>query len=202
MSMACGSCHGRHETFREVRACSLGDGEGQPQSADSLQFSADELLPGAYELDGVKYQVIHSQKSGHNYAKRFVEESRRFEYAPGEIARLRPEHFQGSAKEIPEPEDGMYWDPDTGVIMKVQRAIHGSGRMVAKLLVIDGPGQGHFEYQGLAVNYLTGFEKMPLDRAMEYGKLYGFCVRCGITLTLEESIERGMGLTCASKGWA
>lgn len=40
---------------------------------------------------------------------------------------------------------------------------------------------------------------MSHEKAVEFGQLYGFCVRCGAVLTDEESIERGMGPTCAEK---
>lgn len=35
--------------------------------------------------------------------------------------------------------------------------------------------------------------------AEAFGSLYGKCIRCGRPLTLEESIDRGMGSTCAGK---
>jgi hypothetical protein len=101
--------------------------------------------------------------------------------------------------EIAELADGIYRKAD-GRIYKVQRAVHGSGRMTAKLLVIDEQTRtGSFEYQGLASRFVTSEERMSLQEAKQFGALYGFCVRCGATLTDEKSIEAGIGPICAGR---
>ena len=41
----------------------------------------------------------------------------------------------------------------------------------------------------------------PFDAAMRYAREIGNCCKCGRTLTDDESRERGMGPTCASKGF-
>jgi hypothetical protein len=44
--------------------------------------------------------------------------------------------------------------------------------------------------------------KLTEEEAKKLGQLYGFCVRCGKTLTLEESQHVGYGKTCAGHmGW-
>lgn len=105
-------------------------------------------------------------------------------------------------------EDGMYKHGD--VIYKVQKAVHGSGRQYAKKLCYfdengyeakaAGDGGGwKFIYQQGAVNTLSAEEKMSLEDAQEFGRIYGVCCRCGATLTDESSIEAGIGPICASK---
>lgn len=112
-------------------------------------------------------------------------------------------------------QDGMYRTAD-GEIFKVQwNKAEGDGRrLYAKRLVItttegarvrDFTGQpleverATFEYAAGAMRQLTAEDRMTTEDAKHFGALYGTCVRCGKTLTLEESIERGMGSTCASK---
>lgn len=99
-------------------------------------------------------------------------------------------------------QDGMYRTPD-GEIYKVQVAVHGSGNLYAKLLVVDEAAKsGTFEYAAGAIRKLRPEWRMTLEQAVEFGRLYGFCVKCGATLTDEGSIERGIGPICAGKGWA
>jgi hypothetical protein len=96
-----------------------------------------------------------------------------------------------------EPEDGMYLDGDT--IFKVYKMVHGSGRQGVKRLEVTGK-EGSFVYLGLAARRLpTTAQRMTLEQAAKYGRLYGFCVRCGRTLTDEESIAAGIGPICADK---
>lgn len=99
-----------------------------------------------------------------------------------------------------EIEAGMY--RMGAVIFKVQRAVHGSGKMYAKRLVPVG-SDWVFEYAPGLVSKLGPEHKMTLEQAKEFGALYGTCCVCGRTLTREESIEAGIGPICASKGeWA
>lgn len=104
-------------------------------------------------------------------------------------------------------------------VVKVQRAVHGSGKLYAKRLHVhvvgmnaDGTSKvkGSWEYvPGLFNSMREGSgnpRPMTVDEAKKYGKLYGVCSRCGATLTREDSIERMMGSTCyghmMSKGHA
>jgi hypothetical protein len=116
-----------------------------------------------------------------------------------------------SAPASPITQDGMYRNPETDEIWKVQVAVHGSGNLYAKRLVkLDVPKVTRGKEQSYGFEYVPGGLKklrpewrMTLAEATKYGKLYGCCIRCGLTLTKEESIERAMGDTCASKGnWA
>lgn len=90
-------------------------------------------------------------------------------------------------------------------ILKVQVAVHGSGKKYAKRLV---PGEGFgakatFVYAPGMVGKLSADTLMTLEEAKAWGALYGSCCKCGRTLTDEGSIEAGIGPVCASKGeWA
>ncbi len=107
--------------------------------------------------------------------------------------------------------EGMYQDPESQEIFKVQRAIHGSGKLYAKILVVDEeatfddngkmirPAVVVFEMAEGVVYQLRPEWKLTIEDAKRFGALYGVCMRCARTLTLEESIERAMGRICASK---
>lgn len=112
----------------------------------------------------------------------------------------------GAAPEVVEVGEGMFVDPD-GTIYKVQVAHHGSGQLYAKQLIkLDEPkivrgkevGYG-FVYVPGAIRRLRPEWKMTRDEAAAWGKLYGYCVRCGTILTLEESQDRGLGRVCYGK---
>lgn len=124
------------------------------------------------------------------------------------------------AKHQPEPEDGIYVvkgdDPvaysyvdrqdlvpfKEDVVYKVYKMVHGSGRQGVKRLVVNADKTGSFEYVGLAAKHLPkNAVLMPLEDAKAFGRIYGFCVRCGRTLTDEESIAAGIGPVCSGK-WA
>lgn len=107
----------------------------------------------------------------------------------------------------PVTEEGMYRDA-SGTIFKVVKAVHGSGKLYAKELRIDqtttaqdrvSNAGGHFVYKPGAIRALSTNDKMSLEDAKAFGKLYGFCCRCGAILTDENSIEAGIGPICASK---
>lgn len=101
-----------------------------------------------------------------------------------------------------EPEDGIYITPNED-IFKVYCMVHGSRRQGAKRLEFSGDGKtGKFVYQGLASRHLPGnARRMSREEAAAFGKLYGFCVRCGRTLTDENSIAAGIGPVCAGYAW-
>lgn len=83
-------------------------------------------------------------------------------------------------------------------IYKVQRAVHGSGHLYAKVL---DPETGEWIIARGAVTELRAGKgtALTLDRAKELGHLYGRCISCGRTLTNESSIEAGIGPVCATK---
>lgn len=123
-----------------------------------------------------------------------VEEARRDHYA----AKTAERKVQLDV----ELEAGMYLVTTAGpspLVFKVYRAVHGSGRMLAKELVRTGSDSAVFEYRGLASRFVKADDRMSLDQAKAYGAIYGVCVRCAATLTDEESIAAGIGPVCATK---
>lgn len=120
------------------------------------------------------------------------------------IGRLKSEGYTGQkhsfadTQPVTELEDGFYEIPGQGII-KIQHAIHGSGFQYGKEL---NTATGKFEKIAGAVRLVREVGKrLTVERARELGQLYGMCIRCGATLTDEESIERGMGPICAGKGF-
>lgn len=103
-----------------------------------------------------------------------------------------------------------------GDIYKVQKAVHGSGNLYAKkLVVLDGgyevqSGEGwrggrltkvtvSFEYAPGIFNKLSEDDRLSLEEAREFGALYGTCCVCGRLLTNELSIALGIGPVCGSR---
>lgn len=60
----------------------------------------------------------------------------------------------------------------------------------------------HFEYRPGVIFKLTPAHKMTKEQAKAHGAYAGTCVRCGRTLTREDSIDRMVGKHCAGlMGW-
>lgn len=97
----------------------------------------------------------------------------------------------------PVTEDGMYRMAD-GTIAKVQYAVNGSGNLYAKRLVIS-EDHGSFEYAPGLIRQLSADDRMTVEEAAEFGRLYGWCCVCGRTLTDEKSIAAGIGPVCAGR---
>lgn len=91
------------------------------------------------------------------------------------------------------------WYDVDGTIYKVQIAVHGSGKPYAKQLIIDGPGEAHWEYVPGMITRLRPEQHLSVEAAAKYGTLYGVCVVCGATLTDEGSIARGIGPICTGR---
>lgn len=108
---------------------------------------------------------------------------------------------QQQAKHQQEPADGIYYVEATNEIYKVYKMVHGSGRQgVKRLDWRDGDKEGRFQYLGLAIRNLpANAVLMSKEQAQEFGRIYGFCVRCAATLTDDDSIARGLGPVCAGK---
>lgn len=102
-------------------------------------------------------------------------------------------------------EAGMYRNPATGEIFKVQKAVHGSGHLYAKRLVVvdhehnPATADVYFEYASGAVHQLRPEWRMSLEEAKAFGALYGTCCVCSRVLTDEKSIAAGIGPICARK---
>jgi hypothetical protein len=101
-------------------------------------------------------------------------------------------------------EAGMYKHNDT--IYKVQMAVHGSGKLYAKKLVPTGTESTkggvpkfRFDYAPGAMKMLSADERLSMEDAMAFGRLYGSCCVCGRTLTNELSIHLGIGPVCGGR---
>ena len=84
-------------------------------------------------------------------------------------------------------------------IFKVQVAVHGSGKLYAKRLMVTGHGEATWEYAPGMVYRLTDADRLSIEDAAKFGTLYGVCAVCGRTLTDEESIEAGIGPVCIKR---
>ena len=95
-------------------------------------------------------------------------------------------------------------------IIKMQIAHHGSGRLYGKeLIVSNDPHESglnrvpehRWERLVGAERMLRerGGQRMTLEEAQEFGRLYGFCCVCGAILTDETSIENGIGPVCGKR---
>lgn len=95
--------------------------------------------------------------------------------------------------------DGMYRNPETEEIFKVQKAVHGSGNLYAKRLQQYDDGTWKFNFAPGAVRALKPEWRMTLEEAKAFGQLYGVCCVCGRTLTDETSIAEGIGPICSGR---
>jgi hypothetical protein len=98
-------------------------------------------------------------------------------------------------------EDGFYLNPETDEVYKVQVAHHGSGALYAKRLVLPDAGleRGGWNYEAGLIGRIDPAWRLTFEAAQAWGRLYGYCCRCGAILTDEDSIARGMGPICAGK---
>lgn len=98
-------------------------------------------------------------------------------------------------------EDGFYLNPANDEVFKVQIAHHGSGGLYAKRLVLptDETERGSWAYEAGLIGRIDPAWKLTLEAAQAWGRLYGYCCRCGTVLTDEDSIAQGIGPVCATK---
>lgn len=95
-------------------------------------------------------------------------------------------------------EEGFYKVGTT--YFKVQKAVHGSGRLYAKELVelpVKGESKGRWEMARGVVYRLRKEDLVSDEEAAKFGQLYGTCCYCWRELTDERSIEAGYGPVCA-----
>ena len=94
-------------------------------------------------------------------------------------------------------EDGLYQLAD-GTVVKLQynRAGGDGRRLYGKVLDAE---TGSFDYAPGIMRKVTVDDKMSLDQAAAFGRLYGRCVACGRELTDEASIAAGIGPVCVKR---
>jgi hypothetical protein len=147
--------------------------------------SSDDMLPlmDAFELDARKLSKSDA--------------STRIDVAIAAVREL--ENYQRSQVRVGNTDEDIdgFWELTDGRIVKVQIAVHGSGKPYGKVLNTD---TGKFVFDDRVIHEVRkDGTRLTLDRAKDLGHLYGICVRCGITLTREDSIAAGIGPYCAKK---
>lgn len=153
----------------------------------NVQLGADADAIAAIEA-GLKSSGLWNRKAMSDYIDRLVAERK--------LQEAKRSEAKPSARAADDSSLEGFHEVD-GVVYKVQRAVHGSGHLYAKQL---DPNSGSFDYVGRApLAKLSERTVLTLERAKELGHLYGVCVRCGRTLTDENSIAAGIGPICAGK---
>lgn len=139
-----------------------------------------------HELENALDEGVASQPVTMRQASRMIETLKSLPFV------VRPEPPRAAKQDVLEA--GIYLV--AGRVVKVQRAVHGSGHMYAKMLDTD---TGKFRYEAGLVSRVRPEQRMTLAQAREFGEIYGMCASCGATLTDEDSIGRGIGPVCAKK---
>lgn len=117
------------------------------------------------------------------------------------------------AKDLNKPVEvpGIYVDPKTGAFYLVKKSQ--LGRLYALDLIIHDPGERgldggwerrpSFEWvfqSGKGIIYkLDASWKATPEQVKQWGDLFGQCIRCLADLTVQKSIDQGMGDTCFKK---
>lgn len=171
--------------------------EADPQPASEKQVSYIHSLVDQRDinqLNGFLYERVFDLTTGR---EKFVSKRE----ASDLITALKelPKN-EVTAEPSEEPPEGIHYfhpyEDESIEIFKVQVAHQGSGRLYAKKLNKE---TGKFEYHGRKFPFhcLSEISLLTVEKAKEFGDLYGMCAKCGATLTNEESIERGIGPICA-----
>lgn len=74
-----------------------------------------------------------------------------------------------------------------------------SGNWYAKLCKLPLPGSGRTRLDWEYIGKRVRLDDAEVLSEAEVGRFLKYCVRCGAELTVKESLERGMGPTCAQK---
>lgn len=91
--------------------------------------------------------------------------------------------------------EGMY--NLNGRIYKVLPSRSGNGRHYAQELVGESETGYKFQYAKGAMYRLRAEHRMTLEQELEWGKLHGHCIDCGILLTHPKSVDYGKGPVCS-----
>jgi uncharacterized protein DUF6011 len=182
MSVKCGHCREHHDTVSEVRECSR-----------RHLVVLTERHPGFSAVEPGSIPVAPTPEAPRTVSDR-------------DVAAARSRMFGGTQtapRERKRAEEGIY--RKAGSIYRVVTAHHGSGLRYAQRLTetatIAKNGKPKFKWvmaKGFVFE-LRSEHLLTLEEAQEFGKLYGTCCICGAILTNPESIERGIGPTCAVK---
>lgn len=219
VSIQCGKCKSTHPSVQAVKVCygtRLSNSQrtttgGQPMARPVTPAAAVDAFgdPVVSAPVATEKQVafIAKLRSERGVTTEWIRSSKAD--ASKEIERLLAQpKVQPAKAATTEPEDGIYIIRGEGAfyseaqVFKVYKMVHGSGRQGVKRLVVGDDHSGSFEYLGLAAKHLPAeAEKMGLEEAKTFGRMYGLCIKCGATLTDESSIANGIGPVCGAKGW-
>lgn len=173
-SIICGNCHSTHVSVFDVKMCYA----DQANPVPAAELPKDTTVSHTFTVP----TTMHPENVA-EYEAALAEEAVEETLAlPVKAAHAKVEG------------QGMF--RHNGKVYKVQKAVHGSGNLYAKILL-----DGKFEYAKGMLPKLDESERMTLEEAKEYGKLTGSCCNCGRTLTDEDSIEAGIGPICAGKDY-
>lgn len=202
----CPQCQGSGQVPTAVAARKDGATEKQVAFATKLLGEYKDLVADVRnpEVDAALDQALADAMVAKSTASKFIDamidtikrtRKAQAEKAQAEQASRKVERAAGQRNDA--DADGMYQLPD-GRIVKVQYAVHGSGKPYAKLVRVH-EGHVEFEYTPGLVRECKPEYRMTLEQAKAFGALYGACCNCGKTLTDEPSIEAGIGPVCARK---
>jgi len=169
----CGHCEGRHETVAQVRECQAFESHRpptRPSEPDWMRTDyGSEIIRTSPPSSGTDLRFDRALVTQDGMYRAIIEDP----------------HNEGT----------------TGEIWKVQwnRAGGDGRRLYAKVLTDEPRGEWHFEYVPGGILKLRPEDRMTLEEAQQFGKLYGVCCVCGRTLTDEISIEAGIGPVCAGR---
>lgn len=228
-----------HETVAEVRACTDFEQSGGAEPGDlQKRFAASAPRPNRRSATDPMVRYVRSlaankamAEDDRAEAERYLaahdagERAMSFDWARSFIegwknAPVRTDRKQTAPSRV--TEDGMYRNPETQEIFKVQfpradiqRGIRDPQHLYAKALEIvtdaerdaDGkvtkPAKVRFNYVSGLVKTVRPEWRMTLAEAKAFGVLYGVCMDCGRVLSREQSINAGVGPTCGADGrWA
>jgi hypothetical protein len=179
------SLRGARDLIDRLLACPMREGLTERMATDS-------------QLTNLRREVLRREVTPPDMADMLVElaasDTVTFKAAHAALDILFASPFKPRPAAKVELESGIYLLD--GVVYKVQKAIHGSGRMYAKRL---DPTTRTFGYAPNAISTLAAEHRMTLEQAKEFGAVYGVCCNCARTLTDEKSIEAGIGPVCAKK---
>lgn len=192
-SIQCGRCSGTHESVAEVRAC---HGLGEPAKkierpgSERIYLEVDFSQKEAAKEDGARWDP--DLRSWWITRERYTKK----------VADRWPAKDIRKDGRTMSVGDGFY--DHEGEIYRVVHAVHRSGFPYAQKLhhVEDRFGRPKGSWQrAVGMQFQLRPEELITDeRLRALGKLYGFCVKCGLPLTDPESIARGMGPICSGKG--
>lgn len=213
MSIRCGTCHDRHATVAEVRACSANppapDAPAQQQPYDPRVPAEPVALATEKQINWVlslqESKVMPSDVTPMTYAELEVLPRK----GNGSISNLIDALLKCDSK----PREQVHAKPEVDVPAG-RYAVEIDGTL--KFYVVDRPTQGRWagytfvkvqasdetypiRQRSLRDQIIANIARDPRGAMLRYGKEIGKCGHCGRTLTNEVSRARGIGPVCAGR---